>query len=190
LVLSLSINDRDSGDNGRVTWKLDRLSSIPFELIRLTENTGELRTKQLLDREYISQYNLTIEANDHGRPLSKTTRLYIFIIILDINDNKPIFRDNHMKSTSSEHVKFDKEYGYEVFHLHADDPDQDLNGEIIYSLINNETNLFRIDSNTGIIRAMEEFDRKKQEVYILKVEARDKGILTFSCFNESINLYI
>ncbi|CAF4954966.1 unnamed protein product, partial [Rotaria socialis] len=37
LILSLSIIDRDSGDNARVTWKLDPLSLIPFELIRLTE---------------------------------------------------------------------------------------------------------------------------------------------------------
>jgi hypothetical protein len=180
LILSFSVIDRDSGDNGRVTWKFDRLSLTPFELIRLTENTGELRTQHFLDREYISQYNLTLQANDHGRPVSKSTRLNIFIILLDINDNKPTFRENHMKSTINEHVKFNKQYGYEIFHLHAEDFDQDLNGEIVYSLIDNENNRFHIDSNTGIIRAMEEFDRKKQETFILHVEARDKGIDFFA----------
>jgi hypothetical protein len=172
LILSLSIIDRDSGDNGRVTWKLNRALLIPFELIRLTETTGELRTKQSLDRELISEYNLTIEANDHGRPFSKSKRLDIHIIILDENDNIPKFRENNITVTINEHVKLN---GYEIFHVHADDFDQGLNGEIVYSLINNDNNLFRIDSNTGIIRAMKEFDRKEKDNYILHVEARDKG---------------
>ncbi|CAF1276856.1 unnamed protein product [Adineta steineri] len=193
LVLSLSITDRDTGDNGRVTWKLLESSMIPFELIRLTENTGELRTKDLLDRELISQYNLTLEAIDHGRPLSKSTYLNIFIIILDENDNIPKFREKTMKATINEHVKIINPNGYEIFHLHAEDSDENLNGEIIYSLINHDKNLFQIDSKTGIIRAMIEFDRKQQDTYILHVEARDKGtpslssqgIITFTVISQN-----
>jgi hypothetical protein len=177
LILSFSITDRDSNDNGRVTWNLDRSSLIPFELIRLTENTGELRTRYSLDREYISEYNFILEANDHGRPMSKSTRLNIQIIILDENDNIPKFREDHMIATISEHVKINNQYNYEIFHLHADDFDQGLNGEIIYSIINNDKNLFQINSKTGIIQAMIEFDRKQQDKYILHVEARDKGIV-------------
>ncbi|CAF0828535.1 unnamed protein product [Rotaria sp. Silwood1] len=180
LILSISIIDRDSGDNGRVTWKLNESSLIPFELIRLTENTGELRTKNFLDYEYISEYNLILEAHDHGRPLSKLTYLNIFIIIIDENDNKPKFQDNHMIATINEHVKFNNPYGYEIFHLHAYDYDQGLNGEIIYSIINNNEKIFQIDSNTGIIRAMIEFDRSQQDTYIIQVEARDKGTPSLS----------
>jgi len=180
LILSLSIIDRDSGDNGRVTWKIDQISFIPFELIRLTENTGELRTKELLDRELISEYNLTIEANDHGRPISKSTRLNIHIIILDINDNIPKFKENNITVIINEYVKFNYSYGYDIFQVHAEDFDQGINGEIIYSLINNENNSFSIDSNTGIIRALKEFDRKQREIYILKIQAKDKGIPSLS----------
>ncbi|CAF3286577.1 unnamed protein product, partial [Rotaria sp. Silwood2] len=74
------------------------------------------------------------------------------------------------------HVKINNLYGYEIFHLHAYDYDQGLNGEIIYSIINNNEKIFQIDSNTGIIRAMIEFDRKQQDTYVIQVEARDKGI--------------
>ncbi|CAF0939092.1 unnamed protein product [Rotaria sordida] len=180
LILSLSIIDRDSGDNGRVTWKFNHSSLIPFELIRLTENTGEIRTKNFLDYEYISAYNLTIEANDHGRPLSKLTYLNIYINIIDENDNRPKFENNHMLATINEHVKINNPYGYEIFRLHAQDYDQDLNGEIIYSIINNNEKIFQIDSNTGIIRAMIEFDRKRQDKYIIQVEARDRGTPSLS----------
>ncbi|CAF2736150.1 unnamed protein product [Rotaria sp. Silwood2] len=180
LILSLSIIDRDSGDNGRVTWKLNESLLIPFELIRLTENTGELRTKNFLDYELTSEYNLTLEAYDHGRSLPKLTYLNIHIIILDENDNKPKFEDNHIIATINEHVKINNLYGYEIFHLHAYDYDQGLNGEIIYSIINNNEKIFQIDSNTGIIRAMIEFDRKQQDTYVIQVEARDKGIPSLS----------
>ena len=74
LILSFSIIDRDSGENGRVTWQLERGELLPFELIRLTDNTGELRTKRALDREYISEYNFTLEARDHGKPNGATAR--------------------------------------------------------------------------------------------------------------------
>ena len=175
LVLSLSIIDRDSGDNGRVAWKLNRLSPIPFELVRLTESTGELRTKHLLDREQTAEYKLVLEASDHGRPTSRVTRLNLSIVVLDENDNVPKFQPMNMNATISEHVKVNHTTGYDVFHLHADDADQGPNGEIVYSIFNNDDRVFRIDPTTGIIRAMVEFDRQRQDTYVLQVEARDKG---------------
>ncbi|CAF2761825.1 unnamed protein product [Rotaria sp. Silwood2] len=175
LILSLSIIDPDSGDNGRVTWSIDGSSLIPFHLIRLTENTGELRTNQLLDREYISEYFFAIEANDYGKPKSKTTRLNIHIDVLDDNDNKPKFQQENIHTTISEHVKIDNQHGYEVYHIKADDFDQDQNGEIVYSILNENNNLFQIDSQTGIIRSMVEFDRKQQDTYVLHVQAKDRG---------------
>ncbi|CAF4929257.1 unnamed protein product [Rotaria sp. Silwood1] len=176
LILSLSIIDHDSGDNGRITWKIDGSSLIPFQLIRLTENTGELHTNSLLDREYISEYYFSIQANDYGKPKSKSTRLNIYINILDDNDNKPKFRQENIHTTISEHIKINNQYGYEVYHIQADDIDQNQNGEILYSIINeNKQNFFHIDSHTGIIRAMIEFDRKQQDTYILHIQAKDKG---------------
>ena len=175
LLFSLAITDQDSGDNGRVTWKLYQSSFLPFELIRLTENTGELRTKARLDRESISEYNLTIEATDHGRPLAKSTHLNIQLMILDDNDHVPRFRENNLTVTINEHVAFDEPNGYEIFRIHADDLDQGLNGEIVYSLVNNYNHLFRIDSTSGIIRAMKPFDRKQKDTYVLHIEAKDRG---------------
>lgn len=175
-LLSMTITDQDSGENGRVSWKIDRLLNLPFELIRLTESTGELRTKDSLDRELRSAYNLILEAHDHGRPVSKSTLLYIDIVVLDENDHAPRFTINHMKATVSEHVKMVNSNGYEVYQLQANDNDQGDNGKIVYSIINQEKNLFNIDPSTGVIRAMVEFDRKEQDTYILQVEARDKGI--------------
>ena len=177
LILSLSIIDRDSNDNGRVTCRLDGSSLIPFQLIRLTENTAELRTRELLDRESISEYYFTLEINDYGKPKSKTTRLNIHVTILDENDNAPKFRQENIHVTISEHIKVNNSNGYEVYQIQAEDFDQDHNGEIIYEILdeNKNHNQFQIDSQTGMIRAMVEFDRKQQNTYILNIQARDKG---------------
>lgn len=175
LILSFTIIDRDSGDNGRVTWQLDRAALIPFELIRLTENTGEIRTKRTLDREYISEYNLTLEARDHGKPQSKFNRLNIHLILIDENDNAPRFRQENPQITINEHVKINDSNGYEVYRVQAEDFDLGRNSEIIYSILHNENSFFQIDSHTGIIRAFVEFDRKEQQTYILHIQARDKG---------------
>lgn len=175
LILSLSFVDLDSGDNGRVTWKLDDLSSIPFQLIRLTENTGELRIKNLLDREYISEYYFTIEAYDHGKPKSKSSYLNIHIVILDNNDNVPRFRQENIQATISEHIRLNHSNGYEVYRIQAEDLDFDHNGEIIYSILDDNNDLFRIDSKTGIIRAMVEFDREQEDTYVLNIQAKDNG---------------
>lgn len=175
LVLSLSITDRDSGDHGRVTWKLLHASAIPFELVRLTESTGELRTRGGLDRERIAEYNLTLEATDHGRPAPKSSHLNIRIFVLDENDNTPTFREQHINATINEHVKSSSPAGYDVYHVQAIDADQGRNGEIAYALINNDENLFRIDPRTGMIRALVPFDRQQQQKHTLQVEARDQG---------------
>lgn len=184
LVLSLSITDRDAGDNGRVTWKLDRSSySFPFELIRLTETTGELRTRQTLDREYISEYQLILEAIDHGRPHPKSSLLNLTILIIDENDNAPIFRQTNVNTSISEHVKVNRPNGYDIVQVQADDFDQDLNGQVIYSIINPQKDLFDIDPHTGMIRALAEFDRQQKETYVLQIEARDQGRKFMFFFN-------
>lgn len=175
LILSFSIVDRDAGDNGRVTWKLDRSSSIPFELKRLSDTTGELRTKAFLDRESTSEYFFAIEATDHGRPQRRSSRLNFHVFLLDENDNRPKFREENLEIPVSEHVKIADDNGYEIYRIQADDFDQDRNGEIIYSILSPENPSFQIDASTGMIRAMREFDRKEQEKYVLIIQARDKG---------------
>ena len=177
LILSFSIIDRDAGENARLTWKLHRTSSsLPFELVRMTENTGELRTKALLDRESQSDFQFVLEAYDHGRPRSRSTRLPIRIVLIDENDHPPRFSSSSLHATISEHVLFNDTQGYEIYRLHADDLDQGINAKILYSIVeSNIEHLFQIDPQTGIIRAMKAFDRQERSIYSFHVEARDQG---------------
>lgn len=52
---------------------------------------GELRTKQLLDRENKESYRMIVIAQDHGKPYPKNGKTTVIINVLDVNDNPPIF---------------------------------------------------------------------------------------------------
>lgn len=124
-----------------------------------------------LDRETVPKYVLTILAKDKGRP-SREARCNLTVIVLDINDNAPIFVQNQYVeshahngfsygssnypanyyptkyvTTISEDVAPDSS----VMSVKATDPDQGVNGKITYAIADETSWLFRVDNLTGVI---------------------------------------
>ncbi|XP_062858575.1 desmocollin 2-like protein [Trichomycterus rosablanca] len=90
----------------------------PGSWINVMESTGELKTAKTIDREsplvYNNTYNITVKAVDETR---KTGTGTVFILIEDVNDNKPkivslekvlCFNDNAWGSTLIEAVDYDQ----------------------------------------------------------------------------------
>lgn len=50
--------------------------------------TGEIITREALDREQHASYDFVIEARDQGTP-SRSSRAQVRIFVNDINDNAP-----------------------------------------------------------------------------------------------------
>ena len=50
--------------------------------------TGIITTRRNLDRERVSEYQLTVDARDGG---SEACTMEVFVTITDINDNEPVF---------------------------------------------------------------------------------------------------
>ncbi|KAH0618134.1 hypothetical protein JD844_017120 [Phrynosoma platyrhinos] len=88
LVALISVNDRDSGDNGEITCHLT--SGIPFKIVSANNDFYKLLTDGPLDRESTPEYNITITATDKGTPPLSTEKT-ISLKISDINDNSPAF---------------------------------------------------------------------------------------------------
>jgi hypothetical protein len=130
-----------------------------------------------LDRELIPKYVLTVSAKDKGRP-SRETNCNLTIIVLDVNDNAPIFLHNQYSHSalSSTYASSKSGENFENYHMstfiqgkysttiseniatessimqiRAIDLDQGLNGKITYSIAGESTWLFRIDNLTGVI---------------------------------------
>lgn len=143
-----SANTDDRGDlSYRIIEPVD--VKLPFTL---NSSTGELTTHDLLDRESISQYDITIEASDslHTAVCSLT------IVLDDINDNIPVFEKAVYPALLSVEGYSDLDIEKEVLTVKAFDADS--NDKIYYTLnvsssSRNDASYFNINSTSGVITA-------------------------------------
>ncbi|KFR02483.1 Protocadherin gamma-A10, partial [Opisthocomus hoazin] len=66
VVALLHVQDRDSGANGEVRCSLD--GGVPFRLRSSQGSYYSVVTARELDREEVSEYNVTVRAADGGSP--------------------------------------------------------------------------------------------------------------------------
>ncbi|XP_031159360.1 protocadherin alpha-8-like [Sander lucioperca] len=175
--------DPDAGINSISTYTLT--ANGHFEVNIRQSDAGKipfLVLKKSLDREQKDKHTLLVTAVDGGKPPRSGT-LNVSIIVLDINDNRPIFSQEIYQISIQENVAA----GTSIFRMNATDPDEDSNGEIEYSLGNTLKrqvyNIFDLDKLTGEIRVKGVVDYEENDVYELDIEASDKGTppLTGEC---------
>ena len=91
LVGSVTATDIDDGVDGAVTYEiLDSTPSDGLSHFTINSTSGLISTALELDREHIELYELTVLARDGGLP-QQTANATLYITVLDINDNAPIF---------------------------------------------------------------------------------------------------
>ncbi|NXE17180.1 PCDGA protein, partial [Lophotis ruficrista] len=84
VVALLHLQDRDSGANGEVRCSI--IGSPPFRLEKSFEDYYRVLTARELDREEVSEYNVTVRALDGGSP-SLWSSAVLSLRVLDVNDN-------------------------------------------------------------------------------------------------------
>ncbi|XP_023190165.1 protocadherin-23 [Xiphophorus maculatus] len=160
-------SDPDLGENGTIHYSI--LGEDYGGRFTINSETGAISTMQALDREEIQNYTLTLQAQDSGpAPLSSTTQLLLFL--LDLNDNAPSFSPESYHTSVSEGLLS----GAEVLQLTAFDPDEGPNGEVTYTLTDdNSHGAFSMDPFTGVVRTTRSLDRESRALYTLKAVATD-----------------
>ncbi|XP_062332869.1 protocadherin alpha-3-like [Osmerus eperlanus] len=175
--------DRDVGMNSVHTYKLT--SNEHFEIdVRQSddEKIPFLVLRKSLDREQNHVLKLVVTAIDGGKP-KKSGALNVTIIVIDVNDNRPVFSQDTYQTRIQENVPV----GTAVVQVNATDLDEGSNGDIEYSLgktlRRKVYDIFELDSLSGEIRVKGEVDFEDTEVYKLDVQASDKGTppLTAEC---------
>ncbi|XP_040903726.1 protocadherin alpha-8-like [Toxotes jaculatrix] len=175
--------DPDAGINSIRTYTLTL--NEHFEVNVRQSDAGKipfLVLKKSLDRENNNKHTLLVTAVDGGKP-PKSGTLNVSIIVLDSNDNRPIFAQESYQTEIEENIPV----GTSIFKMNATDPDEGTNGEIEYSLGKTLTrkvyDIFELDKVTGEIRVKGVVDYEENDVYELDVEASDKGTppLTGEC---------
>ncbi|VFV21527.1 protocadherin beta-7 [Lynx pardinus] len=139
----------------------------------------ELVLDAVLDREKVSELNLTLTALDGGSPPRSGTAL-IRILVLDINDNIPEFAQSLYKVQVTE----DSPVGSLVVAVSARDLDTGTNGEIVYAFFYaTEVILktFRINSTSGKLYLKAELNYEAIQTYTLTIQAKDGGGLSGKC---------
>ncbi|XP_078405897.1 protocadherin alpha-C2-like [Cetorhinus maximus] len=179
VIAAISVTDLDSGANGQV--KCQVLGDIPFKLQRFLANNYKLVTRDILDRETAPLYSINISAWDGGSPPLHTSKT-ILVSVSDINDNAPRFTE----SSYNVYLMENNIPGGSIFAVSALDSDLDQNGEVIYSILDNQrdespTSVYvTINSKNGNLYAIRSFDYEKMKYFHVKVQAQDAGSLPLS----------
>ncbi|XP_041050278.1 uncharacterized protein LOC121281399 [Carcharodon carcharias] len=174
VIAVISVTDLDSGVNGQVQCQVPR--DVPFKLQRSSKNNFELVTREILDREIVPFHNITISAWDGGSPTLSTLKT-ILVSVSDINDNAPKFA----QSLYSLYLMENNIPGASIFVVKALDLDLDQNGEVMYSILDNQIQgqpgpaYLTINSKHGTIYALRSFDYEQLKQFQIQVQAQDAG---------------
>ncbi|XP_008292264.1 protocadherin gamma-C3-like [Stegastes partitus] len=128
-VAMVTITDKDGGKNGVTNCKIT--GSAPFKLKSNYKNYYSLLVDGPLDRESVSQYNISVAATDEGTPSLSSTSV-ITIQVSDVNDNPPQFLDSFINV----YVKENSPIGTTIHKLATLDLDLQENAKSTYHLIN------------------------------------------------------
>ncbi|XP_055130578.1 cadherin-23 isoform X1 [Symphalangus syndactylus] len=165
-LIAVAAVDPDKGLNGLVTYTL--LDLVPPGYVRLEDpSAGKVIANQTVDYEEVHWLNFTVRASDNGSP-PRAAEIPVYLEIMDINDNNPIFD----QPSYQEAVFEDVPVGTIILTVTATDADSGNFALIEYSLGDGESK-FAINPTTGDIYVLSSLDREKKDHYILTALAKD-----------------
>ncbi|XP_023802904.1 protocadherin beta-15-like, partial [Cyanistes caeruleus] len=143
------------------------------------DRSVELVLEKPLDREEHEEMGFSLIAVDGGSPpRSGTTQ--VNIIVLDVNDNAPVFT----QKTYVCQVLENSPQGSAVLRVVAADRDTGSNGDITYAFsqpLSQSDSPFTIDSMSGEIKLTKPLDYEAAQSHELSVRATDGGGLSAIC---------
>ncbi|KAL6048593.1 hypothetical protein STEG23_002278 [Scotinomys teguina] len=188
VIALLNVQDQDSGENGQVTCFIP--NGLPFKLEKTYGNYYKLITNSELDREQVENYNITLTAKDQGSP-PLSTETHLLLKVADANDNPPVFTH----PSYSAYIPENNPRGSSIFSVTAVDRDSRENAQVTYSLAEDTiqgtplSSYVSINSDTGVLYALQSFDYEQFQTLQLGVTASDNGDPSLSS-NISLTLYV
>ncbi|XP_067663318.1 protocadherin Fat 1-like isoform X2 [Haliotis asinina] len=173
VIMILTANDPDVGENGLVSYELVDGMDDKFDV---DDVSGTVRLHKKLDYETKQVYNITAKAVDGGTPtLVSTCFMNVEVVDVDENLSAPHF-DTFV---DEDYVYENKPIGTFVTHVSATDyvGPSEKGGQVGYSIRDGSgLGRFSIDNN-GTIRTSQVLDRETISHYWLTVYAQDGGLV-------------
>ncbi|TSK67188.1 Protocadherin Fat 1 [Bagarius yarrelli] len=160
------------------------LSTLTYEIrhgnggrtFRINQYSGVITTQKVLDFETISSYVLIVTATNMAGQSSNAT---LMVVVLDQNDNAPVFQQLHYRGDISEGVGLNSvvlSKSGEPLVIRATDADRNHNALLVYQIQEeNARRFFTIDAGTGSIRTIAQLDHEKTPKFHFHVSVRDSG---------------
>ncbi|GBP73902.1 Cadherin-23 [Eumeta japonica] len=173
-VGDIQATDKDYGIFGEIEYAVTGFGSNFF---KTDKNRGDLYVARQLDYEKQKSYSLTVLAKDGG---GKVTSISVYVDILDVNDNAPMFElPEYSRTIRDGAISFEPQFIIRA--TDVDGPTQG-GGRVKYSIesdnsITNSGHVFRIDEDTGeisIINKVDSMDTPRGQ-YDLVIRATDYG---------------
>ena len=172
--------DLPSVPNGMLLYRFDESASIPPFSVNAS---GHITTTNSLDREERETYTLTLIVSDGCIGCSISIRTTVTVMIMDENDNAPIFT----QGPTTAQVAENSANGFIVAQYIATDGDSGANAEIAYSLSPSGAAVpFSIDSSTGVLTVSGSIDFEMTQSYTVTVTASNPG----SALSDSVTTVI
>ncbi|XP_051559265.1 protocadherin Fat 1a [Myxocyprinus asiaticus] len=170
-VMKITAQDEDKGRDGEIRYSIRDGSGLG--IFTIDEETGVIRTQELLDHETVPHYWLTVYATDCGVvPLSSFVEVYIEV--QDVNDNapqtsEPVYYPSVMENSPKD---------VSIIQIEAFDPDTKSSEKLSYKITSgNPQGFFSISPKTGLVTTTSrKVDREQQDEHILEITVSDQGI--------------
>ena len=167
LVFTVSSTDADEGTNALVAYTIK--GGNEGNHFAMHQLSGQISTINFpIDFEINTNFSLVVCATDGGiTPLTSTA--VVFIEVIDLNDNRPIFVQTFHQTDIVE----SSPEGTTVAQLLATDEDTAEENTLIQYELVDDLNAFVVDNFTGLIRTSSLLDYETIQEYNLTVIATD-----------------
>ncbi|XP_035802551.1 protocadherin gamma-A2-like [Amphiprion ocellaris] len=170
----INVKDLDSGENGQVRCTIE--AGVPFKIKFNVRNYYALITDAALDRESLSECNITVVASDSGSPPLSTKKTFN-LKVSDVNDNAPVFPRKFYTALIAEN----NSPGVSLLSVNAKDPDENQNARVSYILQECEiggspvSEYVSVNAETGVVLSVRSFDYEQIKELVFTVKAQDGG---------------
>ncbi|CAI2730250.1 unnamed protein product [Schistosoma spindalis] len=163
VLTTLNATDSDADPHNSMITYSSKFQNSNFFSVDTHKGTVALNTS--LDFELSQEHELIIDALD---PEGFSCSFNLKVLVLDINDNQPIFDAIEINA-----IPEDAPLGSLVGKINARDLDSVDTNRLVYSLVGAHDSSFSIESHTGLLRVSRPLDREVKSVHTLTVIVTD-----------------